>query len=1025
MISPEKQKTPSQQQIETSYGKYAQPLTAAFLRVFKVNESDFGMREKRLVDTFEVILKYITTMMICQYKKDGIDNPRISEQILKLSRPSLGMYSGLLRDLVKLFKTRPHNPEPIRQMIDLFHVEKKQVAKKLAPETFELLKQLSSEIDYPTPGNARTYKQLVDVLVTYRNKALGHAASSSRKELQNRLPLLSHLVNELMQAVAPAAQIDLIQLLKDDRPANFSKNDTQYNILIWNGLTPPYNKRISDIETLQWDHLYLNLSTVDSQNFLDIFPLCLACEVQIGQKDLYFLNEATKSKFEYISYGTGNKLSITSAHTLFASVKQAFDGLIVPTGDEDVLGYTPELFEVTEESVTLYNKALLSIEDENFDIAIYFLEQAVEKSPNFHEAVKKLAELQMIEGLMKDAHQTFENFLVLNPRDLTTLVMDGHILLDLNRVDQASSRLNEIEQIDPDFGESQTLKDAIEQKQDLLEEKPGDSKAPDEDRLILPYEQLCQFLPGTLKTFPRAACTFFVFILTIAATVLFFTFNDVIMAMTMISMGILLGSVIWATFRVRNLLKNSRRNFCAFLRPKNKQESSEIIYRNLVEPVFRTNMTATIALTTLAVFTTWLFSIITSYAPESFIVDAGYAIFCFLLSLTTLYLLYCIISYHLLLNKLKTYRIHFSLVQHPKLSIRYLSFLSRKLTEPLLWIYVVAAFTMYIGPFLFNIVAIMVFSLVMVMICFLYYNTIFLVRGIIVQNKWHLLSQFSVHFHEPFYEIIIKAKKESMDRLTELTHMKNFIDKIDVWAESKKVLISTSIFFLLILLFSTIIMSNAMTRNIMPKISRYANSVSDEHNEFTLPIKTDSSLSRISIQVKNVDDTVIAIWADSKEQLIQLQTHSGQEHKQVRIKQNQKFPTGVAFCDWQNGIHGELDLKIPFEGQEKQILLLAYNKVYHGFWGLGGGKLSYDLRVNLDTTNIFTRTTFVRMNTRELGYCALITLKIDKFSQKIDIKSDGGQKLDDTDINDYVKKIVANLDKEPDARADLSVSGSL
>jgi hypothetical protein len=82
----------------------------------------------------------------------------------------------------------------------------------------------------------------------------------------------------------------------------------------------------------------------------------------------------------------------------------------------------------------------------------------------------------------------------------------------------------------------------------------------------------------------------------------------------------------------------------------------------------------------------------------------------------------------------------------------------------------------------------------------------------------------------------------------------------------------------------------------------------------------------------------------------------------------------MARCDWANDNHGAMRQRIRFEGNEKHIVIVAYNKVYHGFLLMGGG-LSYDIKLSIGKMPVLNVRDFVRANRQQMGFVAYVSLE--------------------------------------------------
>jgi hypothetical protein len=398
-------------------------------------------------------------------------------------------------------------------------------------------------------------------------------------------------------------------------------------------------------------------------------------------------------------------------------------------------------------------------------------------------------------------------------------------------------------------------------------------------------------------------------------------------------------------------------------------------------------------------------------------VEVAFGALGFLVALHLAYLLTCVVAYHRFLRRLQSEKIYFSLVQHPKLSIRYLAHLGRRVSFPLLLVYTLTTFTLYLGPFLANEKYIAALSALLVFVCATYYGTIFLIRRLIIQNKWQLISQFSGHFDDPFQRLIERARSEDLKRLRELLEMRDFLDSLDVWAERKPVLAATSLFYVAVLLLATIGMSFAMTRHVMPRFSRAANLsvASSAERVVDLGAQPPGVSPALGIDVQDVDDTVLVLWGETAASM------TNRERCRVGRSRGEGVPgdgetPGFRRCDWANGRHGSLDLSIPL-GEETHVLVVAYNKVYRGFFGMGGGKFSFGIHARSGGRSLVRVRRFVRINTPEIGYAAYIVIR--RENDRLSARVLEGKEAVLGRLGDFLAWIEGELGSEEEARAQI------
>ena len=1005
-------------EIEESYSRYATPMLLPFYRVLNTSRDDLGSIEKRLLDSYESTIKYVVTILISLYRSQGVANEQLEREIAKLAKPSLGMYTGLLRMLLKALGSTGH---PVVEELAALYKE------KVDSDTFESLLVLSDAAEYVTPKNARSFKQVTDVLVTYRNKAAAHAASVNEKELkERRLPALGKVLFHVYERLAFLAEKNLLCVESRKQTADGIVQEAR----VLNGL----RSRLQSVdlpETTPVGHLLVELEDSDDKAILvDLFPLCIVRDGVGEGQQILFLNHAKKSKIEYISYETGEKVVISSSDAEFQSLKKSLLGFFEVSESGGIPEHLLEKLAVSEESRQHYSKALVLLEEGLKEDAIEIIEHAIDRSPGYTEAVSTCSQLMRDVGRREDAHGVLSDYLALLPGDLSLLVSDAEILIELGRKKAAEGRLREIRAIDPEHTKARRLEELARNLQGVAVDEGSDG--PGEGVIVLPHEALVEAL-GLPRGRTVRVLTIFVSILTLLEAGVFGFYGDLMMAITMVSLGGLLGVVLWATFKIRALLEDSRTKFAAFLKT-GKHERTEGVIFDLVVDVFgrfetesgssilksavTKNLLRVLAVSSGAVFLALWFFAIASYSPVSSLVDIAFGLFALLFSLAFVYLISCVLSFHKMLRILRYQRIHFSMVQHPKLSIRYLSHLSRRVSYPVLLVYVVAAFNLYLGPFLANLAFVAALSGFMLLVCYSYYSTIFLVRSVIIQNKWTMISRFSVHFQEPFESLVGRARGKDMVRIKELLEMRNFLDSLDVWAEKKSVLLGMSLFLVGVLLFSTIGMSNIMTRHVVPSLSRYANSAEGRQSTQLLEGVTGTDGGgEIVVRVSGVDDTVIVCWGRSLSDAFERGADvTGPSWRGASTSDDSE--SGCQRCDWENGIHGNMELEIPAT-EELNIVLIGYNKVYRGFWLMGGGKFSQEIEVLVDGRVLLHDRAFIRMNTREVVYVA--HLQAEREEEGLRVAAREGASFQLLETHRFVDLLAQRLAEESDAAVDLLV----
>ena len=942
---------------------------------------------------------------VSEFVAGGEHNKNIQSQLKGLARPSLGMFASLIRELAKHGQ---RSKCPGLQMIDAFYN-----TALPTDAAFRSLCFIGEMFDYKTPKKCNNIKQLIDVLVIYRNKGDAHAVSRSRKDYLEIIPKLLDLIRSLLDAFRPLGESTLLRV----EGLRSGEKGEVCMVQNWNA-GKPTSGIVDEASGLALEHIYVEIGESDGEKrFVDLYPFFYVERYEFdesGSAEIYSLNEIKKSKLEFVNFQTGAQLIIKADNPQFAKLMESATTVLATDPLAD--GYNPILeLGVSAEAEMKYSQAVVSLKEEYYDTAIMLLHQAVADSPLFREALLPLSQLQVEEGDPIAARETLKEYLELFPNDLEFLLADAKALLAARDTDGAQMRIEQIRELNADHPELKILEERrMEVDVGQYADAGGDAR-----KVLLPYHVISAALCGDAGLAKRLHMGG-VGALTAVMVGVFAIQQESLMALTMASFGLLWLSILWANFRMWAVLEKSENNFTAFLRSRNGRTPSAVIL-DIICPIlgcysvdgegrfrlllrmYRDNMSRFNATALLSVLMTAWFLGVSVYNSSNTLTDSLYALYTGLFSLSFLYLLTCLTGFQralVHLRKMKSVSIHFNIVQHPKLSVRYLSSLSRRVLFPMLVVYILFTFTFYLGPFLANLALVVALTLLILFLCFSYYSTIFLVRSIIIQSKWRLISQFSTHFHTPFSNLVTEGQTDELNNIKKLLEARDFIDSIDVWAEKKIVLLGMSLLFLGVLVFSTIGLSNIMTRHVVPVLSRAMNKSASEVDELSLP--SISGNSTIEVSVGNVDDTFLVLWGPTRESLRRMVERGV-------VADGTDGVCGIRRCDWQSAAHGTMDVVLP-TGCETHVLLVGYNKVYKGMLGMGGGKYSHSVEVSVGDEPILISSKFIRINTKEVSYMAYLDIR--KTADGVAVHREMGPPLANSEIGQLVGVIAEKLDNE-------------
>ncbi len=976
---------PSLAEAELSFARYPSVLLGVLFRLRNTEAANLGGIEKLLLDAAEAVIKYLAVVMIAQYRLDLLELQRVETLIAKLCRPSLGTYSALLRELIRLYR---QSQDPLLTGLRDFYDD------DVGDETFVHVRALARLTDHTLPRNARSYKHLLDAVVHFRNKGAAHGATAEEAESrEQRIPALAGVIAALVERLRFVGELELIEI----HSTRTEGSVPIAGLWIHNGQAPTKAWRSAEPD-LPHGHPMLVVPLPGGQTrHLDLFPFCIA-QGEGMAREVLFLGEFRKNKAEYLSYASGSRVVLDKDDAASATLAAALDG-IATEGRPGLPAHMRHLLDVSSRAQRIFSQAQVLDRDGDTDASLDMLRMAISDSPGFSTAVSQLALGLYERGEVEQAHGVLDEYLDLRPDDPDALLLDARVLLELKWFAKAEARLGDLERASPDHPELVLLRaDAQREEQEPCLKATGT-----QPEFVLPQELLVEALVGSRR---RAYWILGAvgIIGSASIAVLFSALGDLVMALTIASMGLLWTATHWATFRFRRILNESRSNFASFLRPSRGKDPADV-YDSLLLEAFGTQVHSparlrdlwgsmgqrpvrSIGVSVLAIAVAGLALDNTKYAPFGLAIDLLYAAYVYLVALSTAHLVACQLSFQGMLGKLTGQRVHFSLVQHPKHSIRYLSYLSRRLSYPLLLIFVLATATLYLGPFLANLRFVAAMASMVLLVCWSYYRTIFLVRSVITREKWRIISVFSVHFHVPFERLVERADRSDLQQIKHLLEIRDFFDSMDVWAERRSVLVGTSLFFVGVLFLTPIGISNLMTRKVMPDISQAANTHNAGRRELTLTgAAPASSVASTEVKIKGVDDTVMVCWAPTLTDLLDRALYPQKDSPTMVPALGS---AGCARCDWAQANHGQLSLSVP-QGDQLHLLLLAYNRIYRGYFWMGGGKVSYDIMVRTGGRSLLNTVRFIRTNTWALEYVAYIQATQREEDLIVEVHESGGE----------------------------------
>lgn len=383
------------QNIKHLEAKYPRPIASVLYRARVADKNDLGGRHKKYIDLFEVLIKFLSVIEL-QEARNNISNlkdilPQKEKTLDFLRRPTLGGWVGMIRIFSSLQNI---NLEWTQKISDWFNQHKNSEGTLILTLLGEI-KGLNFE--------SRTHAQNAEIcnaLVTYRNKLFGHAASLQKEELIKNLCILENILTYLLES---ASFLQEMQMFNSGR-IEVAENNKWLIYGTWlTGLSDEPMELICDTK-LNLSEVYL-MSTKDGKLIdapISLCPFLLwESNEDLKNKEIFFYNDAWRTKLEYISYASGSRYYHKELHSRFSDLIT----LKVKPGVEEDPHYLLSSEERIERASHYYKRAMLLKEDERYEDVLEVLEVAAEYSRNI-EIFLEIAKIQLklqepVEGVIQ------------------------------------------------------------------------------------------------------------------------------------------------------------------------------------------------------------------------------------------------------------------------------------------------------------------------------------------------------------------------------------------------------------------------------------------------------------------------------------------------------------------------------------------------------------------------------------------------------------------------------------------------
>lgn len=276
--------------------RYPFPIAVTYLNADNAREA-VGAHDQRL-RLFEVVLKYLSSIAIAQYLHDRLQDPQVRQTLRGLARPSLGQWNGFLREVLNAYR----RADRVEQMFIPGLYDSYNKKRSDRPALVLAYNEINNFVQERTDSavTSVSIRQFCDVMINYRNKAVGHGAVTSYHCERVNQPLFDALEEMLLQ----------LDFLKEHRlvyieDVRVRRGSYTHEMMSFMGSTPPSRMKEAYVTEKQDEYrveeqLYL---CTRNQNVpvLSLHPLIIAWHA-----DVLFLNESERERdIEYLSYQSG------------------------------------------------------------------------------------------------------------------------------------------------------------------------------------------------------------------------------------------------------------------------------------------------------------------------------------------------------------------------------------------------------------------------------------------------------------------------------------------------------------------------------------------------------------------------------------------------------------------------------------------------------------------------------------------------------------------------------------------------
>jgi hypothetical protein len=277
--------------IKSIESEYPLPIASVFRKVRTIDSDDIINKHDSFGDLFEIITKFLAVVILQDFKQNCGLPQYLDDFLKKMLHPSLGHWNEIIRTI----SSEDTSKCTIASQISKFY--KTKVSNEIKHDTELLQSILSSKIII------KTYKEIFDLLILYRNKVKGHGAKTSKDEYKDRTSLIERIIGNILIELSFIK--DYIVFYVDEINV-LPTSEFKHKVKICTGAQFEPGQ-IVQANSLLPNHTYIKKEEKDNFILIDLHPLltfsnCKDCKTE----QVFVFNDYRKDHLEYLSYGCGH-----------------------------------------------------------------------------------------------------------------------------------------------------------------------------------------------------------------------------------------------------------------------------------------------------------------------------------------------------------------------------------------------------------------------------------------------------------------------------------------------------------------------------------------------------------------------------------------------------------------------------------------------------------------------------------------------------------------------------------------------